>query len=86
MPNYRDFAIVAIAMLISEQAMAQGAVPPKVQCEKFKKQADGSWTSAPDAMWGTAKFSSNSGIRPGAYKLNGSDVGAVLDAKCSGAK
>src|SRR5882724_1102018 len=83
----RILAITASAVLISQQALAQGIgwlhSPPMVQCGKFKKQPDGSWTSTPDAMWGPAKFGNISGIRPGVYNVNGSDVGAVLNANCA---
>jgi hypothetical protein len=86
MTKLRLFAAVAITLAISQQAVAQGAAQPDVKCDQFKKQPDGSWTSAPDAMWGTTKFGNNSGIRPGTYSINGSDVGAVLEAKCAAGK
>jgi hypothetical protein len=86
MTKLKLFAAVVITLAISQQAIAQGAAPPDVKCDQFKKQPDGSRTSAPDAMWGTVKFGNNSGIRPGTYNIGGSDVGVVLEAKCAGGK
>jgi hypothetical protein len=46
----------------------------------------GSWTSAPDAMFGSSKFGGNSGVRPGTIRLNGADVGATIEAQCGKTK
>jgi hypothetical protein len=64
-------------MTVVEQALAD-----KINCDEWKKNQNGSWISKPGTKIGSYSFS-NTTVAPGAWSLDGADVGTVLDKKCA---
>jgi hypothetical protein len=64
-------------MTVVEQALAD-----KINCDEWKKNQNGSWISKPGTKIGSYSFS-NTTVAPGAWLLDGADVGAVLNKKCA---
>jgi hypothetical protein len=64
-------------MTVLEQALAD-----KIKCEEWRRNPDGSWTSSSESKIGTNTFR-NTTVAPGAWSVDGADVGAVLNKKCA---
>jgi hypothetical protein len=54
----------------------------KIKCGEWKKNQDGSWISRPNTKIGSYSFR-NTTVAPGAWSLDGADVGTVLNKKCA---
>ena len=90
--NVSPCIVVVVAMFgIAGHAAAQVTQPTsaekklagQIKCEDFKKNANGSWTSGPNAKIGTNVYSNTTfGVR--GISLDGADVAIVLEQKCGG--
>jgi hypothetical protein len=62
--------------------MVEQALADRIKCEEWRKNPDGTWTSGFDSRIGSNTFR-NTTVAPGAWSVDGADVGAVLNKKCS---
>ena len=62
---------------------AEKAMAALVNCNDWKRNPDGSWTSGENVKIGNMTFSSSK-IGPNGMNLNGADVATVLEQKCGG--
>ena len=69
-------SLTAAQMSDAEQKLAS-----LVDCQQFKKNADGSWTGAPDARIGKIMAGGQVFVR-GGFKLDGADIATVLNNRC----
>jgi hypothetical protein len=83
------FVVAAAAFLVAESGdglaqlnTTEQILADKIKCGEWKKNQDGSWISKPNAKIGSYSFS-NTTIAPGAWSLDGADVGTVLSKKCA---
>jgi hypothetical protein len=83
------FVLVAAAFVIAQsgEGLAQltaveQALADKIKCDEWKKNPNGSWTSSSDSKIGSNTFR-NTTVAPGAWSVDGADVGAVLNKKCA---
>ena len=65
----------------TEVTKAEAALAPKIRCENFKANADGTWTSGPNAKIGSNPFSHLTFGRE-RVTIGGADLATVLDRKC----
>jgi hypothetical protein len=88
--HMRPMSVVAAAAFLiaqSREGLAQmttveQALADKIKCEEWRKNPDGTWTSGSDSRIGSNTFR-NTTVAPGAWSVDGADVGAVLNKKCS---
>ena len=83
------FVLAAAAFVIAQsgKGLAQltaveQALADKIKCDEWKKNPDGSWTSSSESKIGAHTFR-NTTVAPGAWSVDGADMGAVLDKKCT---
>ena len=79
--------MVAIASIGSALAQrpptdAEKALASQINCEDFTRLPDGRWKSGPFAKVGKNVFSNNT--FPQGLKVDGVDIAAVVEGKCSG--
>jgi hypothetical protein len=79
--------VIAGLLLASGAGLAQmtaleQALADKIQCDEWKKNPDGSWTSSANSKIGSNVFR-NTTVAPGAWSVDGADVGIVLNKKCA---
>jgi hypothetical protein len=65
----------------TETNKAEAALTAKIKCGDFRKNADGSWTSGPNAKIGTNAFSNHTFDTHG-VSVGGADLATVLNRKC----
>jgi hypothetical protein len=80
---------VSVAFLIAnsgtdlaQMTTIEQALADKIKCEEWKKNSDGSWMSSSESKIGAHTFR-NTAVAPGAWSVEGADVGAVLNKKCA---
>jgi len=62
---------------------AEAALATKIKCEDFRKNTNGTWTSAPNTKIGDSAFPQHTfGIR--GVSIGGADLATVLNRKCGG--
>lgn len=66
---------------LAQMTPLEQSLADKIKCEEWKKNPDGSWTSSSDSKIGSNTFR-NTTVAPGAWSVDGADVGAVLNKKC----
>jgi hypothetical protein len=83
------FIIAAAGLLIAQagsglaqMTAVEQALADQINCDEWKKNQNGSWISKPGTKIGSYSFS-NTTIAPGAWLLDGADLGTVLNKKCS---
>jgi hypothetical protein len=83
------FIIAAAGLLIAQSGSGlaqmtavEQTLADQIKCDEWKKNQNGSWISKPDTKIGSYSFSSTT-IAPGAWSLDGADLGTVLNKKCS---
>jgi hypothetical protein len=83
------FIIAAAGLLIAQSGSGlaqmtavEQALADQIKCDEWKKNQNGSWISKPGTKIGSYSFS-NTTIAPGAWLLDGADLGTVLNKKCS---
>jgi hypothetical protein len=83
------FIIAAAGLLIAQSGSGlaqmtavEQTLADKIKCDEWKKNQNGSWISKPDTKICSYSFS-NTTIAPGAWSLEGADLGTVLNKKCS---
>jgi hypothetical protein len=83
------FIIASVGVLIAQSGtgltqmtLVEQALADKINCDEWKKNQNGSWISKPDTKIGSYSFS-NTTVAPGAWSLDGADVGIVLNTKCA---
>ena len=67
----------------TEVTKAEAALAPKIRCEDFKENADGAWTSGPNAKIGGNAFANHTFETHG-VTIGGADLATVLNRKCKG--
>jgi hypothetical protein len=84
----RTHATNAAAFLIAQSGegpaqmtTVEQALADKIKCDEWKKNQNGSWISMLETKIGSYSFS-NTTVVPGAWPLDGADVGTVLNKKC----
>ena len=65
----------------TELTKAEAALAPKIRCEDFKGNADGTWTSGPNAKIGGNAFANHTFETHG-VSIGGADLATVLNRKC----
>ena len=63
------------------QEKAEAKLAGKINCEDFRKNPDGTWTSGPNAKIGSNPFS-NLTFESKRVTIGGADLATVLDRKC----
>ena len=86
MLGQRFFTAVSLATLCVSGSLAQlsdaeKALAGQLECNHFKRNADGSWTGGTMARIGKMMAGAQTFVR-GGFKVGGADVATVLDAKC----
>jgi hypothetical protein len=81
------FVITGLLLPYSGVGLAQMTAPEqaladKIKCDEWRKNPDGSWTSSSNSKIGSNVFR-NTTVAPGAWSLDGADVGTVLNKKCA---
>ena len=67
---------------IAQTTDAEKKLAAQVQCNDFKKNPNGSWTSGPTAKIGSVMFNNNTfGVH--GFNYHGADLSTVLNEKCS---
>jgi len=66
----------------AEATKAEAALAAKIKCQDFRKNADGTWTSSPNAKIGINAFSNHTFDIRG-VSIGGADLATVLNRKCS---
>jgi hypothetical protein len=67
----------------AEATKAEAALTAKIRCKDFRKNADGTWTSGPNAKIGINAFSNHTFDIHG-VSIGGADLATVLNRKCGG--
>jgi hypothetical protein len=67
---------------LAQMTTAEQVLADRIKCEEWRKNPDGTWTSGSDARIGSNTFR-NTTVALGAWSVDGADVGAVLNKKCS---
>jgi hypothetical protein len=67
---------------LAQMTTLEQALADKIKCDEWKKNPDGSWTSSSNSKIGSNVFR-NTTIAPGAWSVDGADVGSVLNKKCA---
>jgi hypothetical protein len=62
---------------------AEAALAAKIKCEDFRKNTNGSWTSAPNTKIGNSAFPQHTFALRG-VSIGGADLATVLNRKCGG--
>jgi hypothetical protein len=65
----------------TQESKAEAALAGKIECEDFRKNPDGTWTSSPNAKIGSNPFS-NLTFESKRVTIGGVDLVTVLDRKC----
>jgi hypothetical protein len=60
---------------------AEAALSAKINCDDFKKNADGTWTSSSNTKIGTNALSNHTFAVEG-VNIGGADLATVLNRKC----
>jgi hypothetical protein len=83
------FIIASVGVLIAQSGFGlaqmtavEQALADQIKCDEWKRNQNGSWISKPDTKIGPYSFS-NTTVAPGAWSLDGADVGTVLSKKCA---
>jgi hypothetical protein len=76
------FLIVHSGTGLAQMTTVEQALADRIKCEEWRKNPDGTWTSGSDSRIGSNTFR-NTTVAPGAWSVDGADVGAVLNKKCS---
>ena len=66
----------------TQESKAEAKLAGKINCEDFRKNPDGTWTSGPNAKIGSNPFS-NLTFDSKRVTIGGADLATVLDRKCS---
>jgi small-conductance mechanosensitive channel len=67
----------------TEVTKAEAALAPKIRCEDFKENVDGTWTSGPNAKIGGNAFANHTFETHG-VSIGRADLATVLNRKCKG--
>jgi len=62
---------------------AEAALAAKIKCEDFRKNTNGTWTSAPNTKIGGSAFPQHTFDLRG-VSIGGADLATVLNRKCGG--
>jgi hypothetical protein len=62
---------------------AEAALAAKIKCEDFRKNTNGTWTSAPNTKIGDSAFPQHT-FDPRGVSIGGADLATVLNRKCGG--
>ena len=62
---------------------AEAALAAKIKCEDFRKNTNGTWTSAPNTKIGDSAFPQHTFDIRG-VSIGGADLATVLNRKCGG--
>jgi hypothetical protein len=65
----------------TRDSKAEAALAGKINCDDFRKNPDGTWTSGPDAKIGSNPFP-NLSVDTKRVTIGGADLATVLDRKC----
>jgi hypothetical protein len=85
---YRLLVYLAVAASLgsanadpTQESKAEAALAGKINCDDFRKNPDGTWTSGPIAKIGSNPFS-NLTFESKRVTIGGADLATVLDRKC----
>jgi hypothetical protein len=65
----------------TEVTKAEAALAPKIRCQDFRENADGTWTSGPNAKIGGNAFANHTFETHG-VSIGRADLATVLNRKC----
>ena len=65
----------------TQESKAEATLAGKIQCEDFRKNPDGTWTSGPNAKIGSNPLP-NLTFDTQRVTIGGADLATVLDRKC----
>ena len=80
------FAVMTPAALVHAQpkkpTVTEDTLAAKIKCQDFERNADGKWTSGPNATIGKMDFR-NHAFGVGEVDIGGVDLATVLNRKCA---